>query len=189
MLRCITIVLFIAFALVFTRANAFSQGTSSKELSIYSIDPTLIERGIDSIRNANRLSQTETRLVIDTNVPRLQDYIKVRAVANPKATIVIKKLSAVQYNDVCPNCEIIPNQSVAVTVYGTGVLSFDQAGMPSQQFNFIASQTYRQSQFNIMPVQVKTESPEPSFWESTAQPIIVGLGAVAIIALFFLIRS
>jgi hypothetical protein len=57
--------------------------------------------------------------------------------------------------------------------------------MPDQKFSFTKTSKYTTT-FDY----VGQESNEPkSFWDSTAKPILVTLGAVAVIALFFLIRG
>jgi hypothetical protein len=188
------IVLLFTFALVFARANVFAQGSfpisavtlnASTPVPISELDPILVERGIDSIRGVYHLSRVETRLTIDTPVKRLRDYCNSRVLSGAKATAVITGISALQ-ELACPQCEVIPNHETRVDVYATGVLTFDETNRPSVPFTFHVIEVYKQPLFDAMRPVEKVES---SFWESTAQPIIVGIGAAVIVALFFLIRS
>jgi hypothetical protein len=194
MLRGITIVVLSAFALVFTRANVFSQGTfpvsaispnDRSPVPISELDPILMERGIDSIRGIFHLSRSETRLAIDTPIKKLKDYCSSRIISGAKATAIITAITAFQ-ELACPQCEVIPNHDTRVDVYGTGILTFDEEHRSSVPFNFHVVEVYKQP---LMDALKPVENTEPSFWESTAQPIIVGLGAAVIVALFFLIRS
>lgn len=185
------IVLVVTFALVFTRANVFAQGSAPEStpmpFPVSAVDPMLIELGCDSILKAQGLTRVETRIYLDTMVPRLQQYCLKRTVSNPRATIVIKQLAALQQEG-CRNCEIIPNQSTGTTVYGQAVLMFDSPTKASIPFAFHSGMVYNGPV--LLPEAIEPpQKNDGSFWDSTAQPIIVTLGAAVIVALFFLIRS
>ena len=174
------IVLFVTFALVYARANVFGQELPLLDNS--SIDPIIVQHSLDSIVTAHQLSWDNIRVTGDSLGSRIEEYFIQNHPSDPQGTIIIKRLQA-RVENPCPDCELLPNQYHRIRVWGQGVMTFDAAGKGSEPFSF--------SKIEVSAVQpvVRLPAEPPSFWESTAEPIIVTIGAAVIVALFFLIRS
>lgn len=181
---------FATLALVFTRANVFAQEVKiigNKTLtSVQYAEPDLIRAGIDSLLKAHNLSSSLVRIIGDSISPNLIQAVAISQTGKPIATIVIKHIYTVT-DLVCATCNVLP-ASKPSSVQVEGVLSFDEVGKPTEQFSFVSFGASREEHLPIPNVIKPPEAPK-TFWESTAQPILVTVGAAAIVALFFLIRS
>lgn len=118
--------------------------------------------GLDSIAKARGFDPSSVNILADTAV---RQYIDERISPNPKAILYV------QHSEY--------RSGGARVIAGTIIPLLPPKS--SENFSFLAY-------FGPQIIEGK-EQPEEGFWESVLQPTLVTLGAVAIIALFFLIRS
>ncbi len=156
------------FALVLTRANVFAQWSPTTNDSllrsngVYSI---LLNEGIDSLLIFNHLQRSQVNIIIDDNAimdRNLKPDIHIIHLVNSKKILFSNKEGESGEYFVTANGKLI-DKSV-------------------QDFFFQRSRKYFTKYETV-------GSESNSFWDSTAKPILVTLGAVAVIALFFLIRG
>lgn len=190
-LSATTILCSVTLALVFARANVFAQDVQvvgNKTLSsVYYADPEIIRLGLDSVLRSHHLTSESVRINGDSIASELLRVLAKPQTGVPIASVIIKHLWALQEVG-CPDCEGVLRRSSLQYVMVEGVIAFDEIGKPTIPFNFYRFGSFSQEHALMLNVSKPSEAPK-SFWESTAQPILVTLGAAAIIALFFLIRS
>jgi hypothetical protein len=158
----------VIFALVPARAKNFAQWSSATNDSllrnngIYSI---LLNEGIDSLLNSNHLQRSDVNIVIDDSA------IMDRNLKTDLHIIHLDNSKKILFN----NKE---GESGEYFVTAKGKLINNSA----KDFFF---QRYRKYYTKFETI----SSESNSFWDSAAKPILVTLGAVAVIALFFLVRG
>ena len=190
-MNAVLIFCFATLALVFARANVFAQDVKvvgNKSLSsVYYADPEIIQLGLDSVLRSHHLTIESVRINGDSIASELLRVLAKSQTGVPIASVIIKHLWALQEVG-CPDCEGVLRRSSLQYVMVEGVIAFDEIGKPTIPFNFYRFGSFSEEHSPMLNVNKPTEVPK-TFWESTAQPILVTLGAAVIIALFFLIRS
>ncbi len=171
-------------ALVPARAEIYGQSylgikDSLGRSGIYQI---LLNEGIDSVLNSINLSRNDVEVVEDTNLT-WSDYSHIGS--RPKDPDTFFKKLLIQKNN--RNYKIFNSSSTTeqgiYTLSVTGKVVSLPANIPERTFSFNKSRKYNTVYENDLSNESK------SFWDSTAKPILVTLGAVAVIALFFLVRG
>ena len=155
--------------------------------SVYYANPKIIQLGLDSVLRSHHLMIESVRINGDSIASELLRVLAKPQTAVPVATVIIKHLWALQEIG-CPDCEGAMRRNSIDYVAVEGVIAFDEIGKPTIPFNFYRFGSATEEHSPTVNVSKPAEAPK-TFWESTAQPILVTLGAVVIIALFFLIRS
>ncbi len=154
---------------------------------MYYANPEIIQVGLDSVLHSHQLTIESVRINGDLISPELLRVLSKPQTAIPVATVIIKHLWSLQEIG-CPDCEPAMRRSTVDHVVVEGVIAFDEIGKPTIPFNFYRFASTAEEHSQQVNVSKPAEAPK-TFWESTAQPILVTLGAAVIIALFFLIRS
>ncbi|MEP7234108.1 MAG: hypothetical protein ABI778_02315 [Ignavibacteriota bacterium] len=177
--------LIVIFALASARASIFGQTISGTQSAVERTDEydRLFEKGIDSLVIAHQLSRSYFSIVYDTSsTSRDSDYSihGIRGNGNqPHGSIQITTLKK--------STTILKSTNWAeegfITLEAEGKICCMPTPMKDTLFSF-----RRTSGFATIFDHDSGGSQE-SFWDSTAIPIIVSLGAAVIIALFFLIRG
>lgn len=196
MLSCFRYCLIIFIVLVFIRASVYGQihdvGTKLVK-PFYTDDLTqkLIDEGIDSVLKSAHLFRENMWVGLDTliedstclinreiyslHMERMQDGSKLIG------KLIIRHLE---------KSRLILNESKGfeegqITITGKGILCLEKDWNAPQPYSFSKSLKYK----TTYEASLSTSNEPSSFWDSTAKPILVTLGAVAVIALFFLIRG
>ena len=168
----------IIIALVFNRANVYGQmPTGTKDSIVRRISPEekILAQGVDSVLESLNYSRENRRVEIDTanrgaNIP-LGDYI---------GRLIIQHIHTIyEALNSTKNSE-----EGLIIVSASGIVCCTNSNLPDKKFSFTRSKKYTTT-FDL----VQKSDDTSSFWDSTAKPILVTLGAVAVIALFFLIRG
>ena len=162
------------FALVFARANVFAQNFNI-EKGIYSgsnVYKILLEEGIDSILKAKMLSPSYTLLIKSDSGFSVHN-------GNGSTKIILLRDSVFHF--VFMNT--IDGEEGICGVIADGRINGDALKLDGEKFSFARSRKYS------IKLENKVPNVNNSFWDSTAKPILVTIGAIAVIALFFLVRG
>ena len=190
--------LIIIISIVFTRANVFAQITyigqyTAENFKTDELTEKLLNETIDSVLTSRHLTRVHTWLVVDT----LRED---STCAPPSRGLAVHSISrrGTEENQYTArliirhferNRQILTSSDTFeegfVSVSGKGIICLDQNGSVPQEFLFSRSAKFR----TVFETNSSSATESSSFWDSTAKPILVTLGAVAVIALFFLIRG
>lgn len=124
--------------------------------------------GLDSVAYTHGLSMQQVSVVADTSSNYIVDQ---RTTSSPKAVFYVNHIAT--------------RMGLKEEHWIGGWLLFLNPPKPQVEFKFIVDEGL--SEFRVRPAEIV--APEEGFWESVLQPALVTLGAAAIVALFFLIRS
>jgi hypothetical protein len=182
--------LLLIFALVPARAKIFAQSSAGTKDSIERRDiyQVLLDEGIDSVLNSLSLRKDLVHIIMDTNNLKFLDGNRPLQMwygkGDPPQYFYFQTLLIDQCikNKTIFNATSQEEKGIASIVV-KGKLISSQNNKPGIIFSFTRYRKYDLVYDN----NVSNES--NSFWDSTAKPILVTIGAVAAIALFFLIRG
>jgi len=180
----------VLFALAFARANVYAQfqsaDTVGKSIRTDMIDSRDLWEGIDSLLKSHGLTVARVRIVCDTLDRRLLSRVGFPTSNSNSTQLIIDHIFGYKkffkggwHSKDLFNGRDIDERVVAVD----GKIEFSDSSHQSIPFSFTRTLTLIPLSDDHIP-----EFPE-SFWDSTAKPILVTLGAAAVIALFFLVRG
>ena len=204
MLKHKIILAFFIFALVPAGAKIYGQSEKGTKDSIGSknIYQILLNEGIDSILQSIGRSRQNTSIVFDTSKT-------IDSVINQVPQVVKNKNGegfSVHGSRTGQPCKISfpPNTGILdiKNIVFTHTTNNNSEAMEDGFYKVVASgevtifdSTYLHQFFinkyrkYTLIYENSTQSEPKSFWDSTAKPILVTLGAIAVIALFFLVRG
>ena len=157
-------------------------GTKDSNIRKSGIEQGLLAQGIDSVLKAAKYSRENIEVEIDT----IEKSSLHEERENEKTDSYLGKLIV---KHIFISHKILNSSKNAeeglVFVSADGSLCCLPSNLPGQNFSFTKTSKYTTT-FDYSGLM----SNEPkSFWDSTVKPILVTLGAVAVIALFFLVRG
>ncbi|MEI8134955.1 MAG: hypothetical protein WCH46_07740 [bacterium] len=172
MIRPLTYVAFLIFALAPTRAKIFAQETKS---GMYD---RLVREAIDSVLNAHGLSTKNTGILFETGIQ--VDSTLLNSVRDDNIIFI---------RDLSRNQRVIrtSEQGEEGEYSITGKYAITKRGVSLAELNGLVRNTLQRTRRYSLNL-IESDSPH-SFWDSTAKPILVTIGAAVVIALFFLIRG
>jgi hypothetical protein len=158
----------VIFALAFARANVYGQ-------RIETVDYGLLINGIDSVLKSHNLYPDSVFIVVDSFDRKILPVATKHFICDSVILLHVAGYRKI-YNN---NGSSLEGQAY---VSVSGELRYKNTVKKKEFFSFERSSNYGACIFN-------PAEESKSFWDSTAKPILVTLGAVAVIALFFLVRG
>ena len=189
----------VIFALAFARANVYGQIIELEKYyyQVYPVDEVtqrLLDELIDSVLRSVHHSRDSIYVAIDTLKEDTDCFsnhtqvgsVRLKAYMHNAGFKYAGKLT-IRHLETSRTATSFSGSSEegVVSVLGSGILCFEPSMALVQKFSFAKVLKYRTTYENYLPDKDTTKS----FWDSTAKPILVTLGAAAVIALFFLIRG
>jgi hypothetical protein len=177
------------FAFVPARTKIFAQyskiETTNTGIRNEDINQTLLFEGIDSVLASMSFSRENIEIEVDT---ARNDTTSFHRQSN-SSTRVGKYLGKLIINRFTNFHNTLRNangiEEGVYSVSASGVLCCLPSGSNDQKFSFTKSTQYR----TVYEDNSMNAHQPKSFWDTTAKPVLVTIGAVAVIALFFLIRG
>ena len=175
------------FALVPARAKIYGQ-TSYPIAVRYSdnnyhleevgiLDFSTIAKGIDSVLSTMNLARNEVQVFGSSSISAsLIQSLNSQKKTDTVAGIDLENILCYRKEDPSPG---YTKDSIIIS----GRINYYANNKPSLKFLF-----QRMAKFGN-PGSIDILKEDTSFWDSTAKPILVTLGAIAVIALFFLVRG
>ena len=159
----------------------------TKDSSVRNIYNILIDEGIDSVLNSLNLTRDNLhRIIMDTDIVNrnLSDDYPSHGLHDDQKRIFPWDLRISQFIRDNKITGYTSNEEIGVySVSVNGKIRYLPPGTPDKTFSFTRLRRYTLEFENKISAEPKT------FWDSTAKPILVTVGAAAVIALFFLVRG
>ncbi len=141
------------------------------------LDLSAIAKGIDSVLSTMNLMRNEVQVFGSSSISAsLIQSLNAQKKTDTVAGIDLENILCYRKEDPLPG---YTKDSIIIS----GRINFYANNKPSSKFSF-----QRMTKFGN-PGSICTLKEDSSFWDSTAKPILVTLGAIAVIALFFLVRG
>jgi hypothetical protein len=150
---------------------------------VRSVNDNILKLALDSALARENLKWEQARVYGESLDSMMQLFLQQKKTTAPVATLIIKELFAATVELPVEN---VGDRYFQQRILCNGTISFDSSGMTTKSFSVKMFGTFTQRAPAL--ISPKSES-AVGFWDSTAKPILVTVGAVAVIALFFLIRG